>query len=169
MANRVLLGQEGSDYVLKVSKSGVNVLTAGDDDLLFDSTKPEASFIIKSGTVSVTTGTPSGGQTPMGSSAWVNFGVTLSYYPLVTITRQVGTGTLYPSPEVHFQTGLDSSKNSYSLTTIQTYVEVQASRFRVHILTSQGRASIATPSLIVGNSTYTFDYIVYALGGATSS
>lgn len=169
MANRVLLGQDGSDYVLKVSKDGVDVLTAGEDDLIFDSTKPEASFIIKSGTVSLTTASTSTPPNPLGSSAWVNFGVTLSYYPLVTITRQVGSSTLYPSPEVHLQIGFDSNKNSYSLTTIQTYVEVQTSRFRVHALGTQGRQSIATPDLITSNSTYTFDYIVYALGGATSS
>lgn len=132
MANRVLLGQDGSDYVLKVSKEGVNVLTASDEDLIFDSTKPESSFIIKSGTVSLTTGNAVKGQTPMGTSSWVNFGQTLSYYPLVVINRQVGSNTIYPSPEVHYATGLAPNKTSYTWLTIQTYVEVQASRFRVH-------------------------------------
>lgn len=35
MANRVLLGQRGSDYGLWVSKPGQNVLTANADQLLF--------------------------------------------------------------------------------------------------------------------------------------
>jgi len=35
MANRVLLGQRGSQYGLFVSRSGSNVLTCADDELIF--------------------------------------------------------------------------------------------------------------------------------------
>jgi hypothetical protein len=168
MVNRVLLGEDGSDFVLKVSKAGTNVLTASDQDLLFDSTKIASSLVIKSGTVSVTTGSSVIGQTPMGSSSWVNYGQTLSYYPLVLITRQVGSSQLRNAPEVHTISGLDSSKNSFTRITIQNYVEVQSSRFRVHILASQGNVS-TVPNQIIANSSYTFDYIVFAIGGETSS
>ena len=46
MANRVQLGDLGSGvYGLKVSKPSVNVLTATDKDLLFDSTKARTGQI----------------------------------------------------------------------------------------------------------------------------
>ena len=38
MANRVQLGQRGSEYGLWVSKPGANVLTCDQEDMLFDST-----------------------------------------------------------------------------------------------------------------------------------
>ena len=38
MANRVLLGQRGSEYGLWVSKPGSNVATCDPEDMLFDST-----------------------------------------------------------------------------------------------------------------------------------
>ncbi len=38
MANRVLLGERGSDYGLWISKEGENVLTCDPEDMLFDST-----------------------------------------------------------------------------------------------------------------------------------
>ena len=50
MANRVLLGKgrlsSETQYGLWVSKSGQNVLTCGDDQLLFDSTIDDTGFLI---------------------------------------------------------------------------------------------------------------------------
>ena len=49
MANRVLLGNDGSNYVLKVSKKAQNVLTASSSNLLFDSTKARTGQIYAGG------------------------------------------------------------------------------------------------------------------------
>lgn len=51
MTNRVCLGQKGSDTGIWVSKPGVNVLTAGEDDMLL-STSFRALQIIASGVIS---------------------------------------------------------------------------------------------------------------------
>lgn len=59
MANRVLLGKRGSDYGLFVSKSGSNVVSCDDDDMLFDSRKPRHGQILKAGLNSCVNGTNS--------------------------------------------------------------------------------------------------------------
>ena len=43
MTNRILLGKDGSNYGLKVSKPGQNVLTASTGNLLFDSSGQSGS------------------------------------------------------------------------------------------------------------------------------
>lgn len=49
MANRVLLGNLGSTFGLKVSKEGQNVLTTSDKNLIFDSTKPRTGQVYAGG------------------------------------------------------------------------------------------------------------------------
>jgi len=49
MANRILLGNLGSTFGLKVSKEGQNVLTTSDKNLIFDSTKPRTGQIYAGG------------------------------------------------------------------------------------------------------------------------
>jgi hypothetical protein len=172
MANRVLLGEDGSDFVLKVSKAGTNVLTASDEDLLFDSTKPEAGLVLQNGSVSVTTD-----SSGVGVSSWVSFSKTYSYEPVVFVTRNISSNNeLRNSPEVeHFITSYNagSGKNPdprfRTTTTIRTYVETQTSRFRVHIDDSPGNTLYPRPNGILVNTTYSFDYLVVAIGGATSS
>lgn len=53
MANRILIGNLGSTYGLKVSKDGVDVLTAADGQLMFDSSAANTR-IIMTGSVSGT-------------------------------------------------------------------------------------------------------------------
>jgi hypothetical protein len=172
MANRVLLGQDGSDFVLKVSKAGTNVLTASDQDLLFDSTKPEAALILKTGSVSVTTD-----STGVGVSSWVNFSKTYSYEPIVFISRDITSNNeLRNAPEVeslitsyNVGTGKNPDPRFRSTTSIRTYVETQVSRFRVHIDDSPGNNLFPRPNGILVNTTYSFRYLVVAIGGASSS
>jgi hypothetical protein len=51
MVRRVLLGLRGSGRGLWVSRPGVDVVTAADDDLLFSSSDSENLMIIESGTI----------------------------------------------------------------------------------------------------------------------
>lgn len=51
MTRRVLLGQRGGSYGLWVSRPTVDVVTAGDDDLLFSSSDTENFMIIDSGVI----------------------------------------------------------------------------------------------------------------------
>lgn len=164
MANRVLLGQDGSDYVLKVSKSGVNVLTADDEDLIFDSTKPEGSMVLASGTTTVSwTSLPAVGS-------WVNFPATYGFEPLVLLSRDLGSNSVRNAPEVEYMSSSSGSKNELFFrftASLRVYAEVQTSRFRVHIDDSAGNNISARPAL--GASPQTFYYIVLNIGGATSS
>ena len=66
---RILIGNNGSEYGLWVSKTGTDVTTAGDHDLLFDSSRAEASLIIKSGAAT--------------GNTWYSWGSTLNYIPLI--------------------------------------------------------------------------------------
>jgi hypothetical protein len=88
MANRVLLGKRGSsDYGLWVSKSGANVLTCDDDDLIFNSDVAEGSNVIKSGTLAITVGSSTNTDY---YSSYVYYNLdgangALNYIPLVMI------------------------------------------------------------------------------------
>jgi hypothetical protein len=164
MANRVLLGQDGSDYVLKVSKPGVNVLTADDDELIFDSTKPEGSMILASGSTSITFSTlPYVG-------GWVNFPQTYSFEPVVLLSRDLGSNTVRNMPESELgNEGSGSAKDPASRFTLnaRVSVEAQTNRFRIHIGAVGGNTAGARPRLLGG--THTFYYLVLNIGGATSS
>ena len=46
MANRILLGDIGSTFGLKVSRAGTDVTTGADKDMLFDSTKNRTYFLL---------------------------------------------------------------------------------------------------------------------------
>ena len=55
MANRILLGKDGSDYVLKVSQAGDKVLSPS-EPLIFDSTSVRSGMVYAGGSSSSTTG-----------------------------------------------------------------------------------------------------------------
>ena len=77
MANRVVLGKVGSDYCLKVSEPGDNVLSPS-EPLIFDST------VVRTGQVYA------GGNSSSLSSSGVDWSATkgqLGYIPLVTQTN----------------------------------------------------------------------------------
>ncbi len=80
MANRILLGKDGSDYVLKVSQPGDNVLSPS-EPLIFDSTSVRSGMIYAGGTSSSTTGIN-----------WSSTKGTLGYIPLaISMDDAVGT------------------------------------------------------------------------------
>jgi len=164
MANRVLLGQDGSDYVLKVSKSGVNVLTASDEDLIFDSTKPEGSMILTSGTTTLTwTSIPT-------VSPWINFPQTYSFEPIVLVSRDLGSNSVRNAPEGEYASSSSGGKGAIYFrftASLRVYTEVQTSRFRIFIDDTAGNNISARPGM--GTSPQTFYYIVLNIGGATSS
>lgn len=81
MANRVLLGNDGSTYVLKVSQPGDNVLNPS-EPLIFDSTSARSGMTFAGGNQSTTTG--------------VNWAATkgnLGYIPLV-VSMDDAAGTI---------------------------------------------------------------------------
>lgn len=89
MANRVLLGQRGSDYGLWVSKPGQNVLTAPDRQLQFNSNLP-AFGILEQGTYTVNWNI-SAGPFDGGHSHDVMFAQSYGTPPLVWIDLPVGS------------------------------------------------------------------------------
>ena len=88
MANRVLIGKRGtSDYGLYVSNPGVNVLTATDDDLMFNSDAVEGFNVLQSGTVSNARPTVQQGYSESISS-WVSYSsLGLTYPPLILLSK----------------------------------------------------------------------------------
>lgn len=171
MANRVLLGQDGSDYVLKVSKVGTNVLTAGDYDLLFDSTRAEAGlqFSAGSATVTVTSSTATGTY----YSNWIYFNgnqSALNYTPVVWANRVISNTyrTVPESRQAVDRYISGSNIVSHSWTFSNTYMEfLDNTRFRFAIrnyyLNNYPTASLY--GLVAG--TYTFKYIVLTVGGSS--
>ncbi len=91
MANRVLLGERGSDYGLWVSKPGQNVLTAPDGQLQFTSNLP-AFGIMERGTY-VVDWNISAGPFDGGHSHDVMFAQSYGTPPLVWIDLPVGSAT----------------------------------------------------------------------------
>lgn len=80
MANRILLGKDGSDYVLKVSQPGDDV-TSPSEPLIFDSTSVRSGMIYAGGSSSSTTGIN-----------WSSTKGTLGYIPLaISMDDAVGT------------------------------------------------------------------------------
>ena len=80
MANRILLGKDGSDYVLKVSQPGDDV-TSPSEPLIFDSTSVRSGMIYAGGNSSSTTGIN-----------WSSTKGTLGYIPLsISMDDAVGT------------------------------------------------------------------------------
>jgi hypothetical protein len=97
MANRVLLGNRGSDYGLFVSKPGANVLTCDEEDMLLDSRRKEIiSNPLQSGSATITfSGTSSDSNYLNSNTGDINFGVTYDYIPTVVYCFVDGS-TVYP-------------------------------------------------------------------------
>ena len=85
MANRILLGNDGSTYVLKVSQPGDNVLSPS-EPLLFDSTGARSGMTFAGGNNASTTG--------------VNWAATkgnLGYIPLIVSMTETSTTHIIPA------------------------------------------------------------------------
>lgn len=86
MANRIIFGNLGSTYGLKVSKPGYDVTSAASQDLLFDSTNNNFLRSIVTGTLSLAAGTS--------TSTSVNLGTIYGSLMLMGhLTTSTGIGT----------------------------------------------------------------------------
>jgi hypothetical protein len=106
MANRVLLGQKGSDYGLWVSKPGKNVLTANDpEDMLFSSTSATNQYGEVLARGSYTFGSTSGETTSVTVTMRDNtepyviwyYQVSSTYTPINIFTSSIETTYSFPS------------------------------------------------------------------------
>tara|TARA_Y100001951_G_C11228911_1_gene233400 strand:+ start:225 stop:749 length:525 start_codon:yes stop_codon:yes gene_type:complete len=168
MANRVLLGKRGSDYGLWVSKSGANVLTCGDSDMIFNSEVSEGSSVIKSGTLAITVGTSTNTDY---YSSYVYYNLdgsngALNYIPLVLIwdghnslPRRAAQRVIYQEPApgggrgpYHYQ-GIDANP-----------LRVQADTYKFRLV------SRAVGNNVICNQhsdSGTYRYLVLGVGGSS--
>jgi len=86
MANRVLLGQRGSDYGLFVSKPTKDVTSANRKDLIFDSTDLRSSSIHGIKEITLSSGTGSVNHNSNGSS--------MGFIPFILWTQISGNNVL---------------------------------------------------------------------------
>ena len=171
---RVVLGKgivgSTEKFGLWVSKQGVPVINetsgviAAEEDLIFDSTKAEGGMILASGSVSL----------PYSSlpavSSWISFPSTYSFEPVVLVSRDAGSNAFRPMPESEYQSSASGSKSAFYFRftlSFRVFVEVQKSRFRIHVDTSAGNNMSARPTNF--SSPLSFRYLVLNIGGATSS
>jgi hypothetical protein len=78
MANRVILGNPGAGFLFKISRPGFDVLTAGNDNLMFDGINPLMQLVQK-GIATVPVG---------GENTWTYVDVAIAdqgFFPLVLI------------------------------------------------------------------------------------
>ena len=103
MANRILLGNDGSTYVLKVSQPGDNVLNPS-EPLIFDSTSARSGMVYAGGNNASTTGVN-----------WSATKGTLGYIPLV-ISMDDRAGTIeeydFSNLEEDYQTRANMTETS---------------------------------------------------------
>ncbi len=107
MANRVLLGNRGSEYGLWISKSTANVLTCNPEDMLIDANRAEiVSQPLASGTGTVTfSGTSSHSNYLNTNSGDISYGATYGYRPILMYTFvDSGNDRVYPMYYENFWT-----------------------------------------------------------------
>lgn len=162
MVNRVQLGDlGGGEFGLKISRESVEVTTVSDpSDLLFDSREEEYGNALLSGTASLTfTGIESTKNT-----GTISYGTTLSYIPVVLISRVDSSGIVYR----HCASGLWSVGifPDFALGDIVlAYADdITNSSFTIRAdrVISGGAVKGGLP-----NGTHTFSYAVFALGNST--
>lgn len=87
MANRVLLGKDGSNYVLKVSQPGDNVLSPS-EPLIFDSTSVRSGMVYAGGSDNSTNG--------ITGKNWSQTKGQLGYIPvIISMDDDAGTSEVY--------------------------------------------------------------------------
>jgi hypothetical protein len=179
MANRVILGNKGSDYGLWVSKSGENVATTAKQNMLFDSTVAETGgLVLKTGTVSFTFGT----NQPNASSSDVYYNLdgsngSLGYIPMIMFARVDGN-KVYPFNTSHAYTQTitaspNPSADPYISTGTQWDVIAQINDDKFKLFATRwmqaGMSSpTVQPSYFDTSSAITYQYAVLAIGGATA-
>jgi hypothetical protein len=134
---RILIGNNGSEYGFWVSKTGTDVTTAGDHDLLFDSSRAEASLIIKSGAAT--------------GNTWYSWGSTLNYIPLIFIWQGKNSYPVRRGIRRRWVTG-GRYGNTYDV--LYEYSEVYS-----EATTTQYR--------VVGDSSVSYRFAAFSIGGST--
>lgn len=141
MANRVALGERGGQYGLWVSKAGVDVLTAADADLLFNSNAANYLNVIASRRVTVTV--PA--YTDNGDGTWSTTGADSSWQsftnpgivPMVYYGEMVFAASSYEFRPygrtllAYFSSDAKSPEYRYVR---PLYIEVEATRARARVM-----------------------------------
>jgi len=124
MANRVLIGERGSDYGLFISKPGSNVISADRKDLIFDSTDLRTSAIHGIKEVSISSGSSSG-SVNLNSN-----GSSMGFIPFVLWTEISGNDVLGQKWHFGFDwtTGTSSIGSDYMCEVTNTAITMRNSR-----------------------------------------
>tara|TARA_Y100000004_G_scaffold193877_1_gene257234 strand:- start:923 stop:1321 length:399 start_codon:yes stop_codon:yes gene_type:complete len=113
MANRVLLGKKGSDYGLWVSKSGSDVTSVSDTDMLFATTAASVGQILFFQTIDVSANSNT-------TVDYKNLGGVNTYLEWMVVdsanTYKTDKGSGGPMPLTVSSTKVDSTKNRITVT-----------------------------------------------------
>ena len=172
MANRVLIGNRGGgDYGLYVSNDGVNVLTATDDQLMFNSDAVEGFNVLQTGTVSVgAPGTSQGINEALSSYVSYN-SLGLTYAPLIIPGGQYGASLAGLEADVVLSSeGFYEPTNVDFFNIITTWVENDFTNRRFRI----GRRNYVTEPNFGGQTvgpttTSNVRYYIFAIGDVTGN
>jgi hypothetical protein len=96
MANRILLGQRGSEYGLWVSKPGKNVITDGVEDLLFSSSSSDFKYGQVLARGRYTFSSTDGDTVTVNVTIPSNTKPFAVYYPAVNLVGGTSTDGYYP-------------------------------------------------------------------------
>lgn len=175
MANRVLIGKRGtSDYGLYVSNPGVNVLTATDSDLMFNSDLVEGFNVLQSGTVSNAAPTVTTGFSESVSS-WVSYsGLGLTYPPLIILSRAGAFSGGVSAFEADY---VLSGEGFYEPTDVDVFQfsptfyenDFTNKRFRVYKRRYESAPEGIGANVYGVNSATTTNYFILAIGDVTAN
>lgn len=176
MANRVLIGKRGtSDYGLYVSNPGVNVVTATDDDLMFNSDAVEGFNALQTGTVSI----PAPGNSigfNEGTSSWISYSsLGLTYPPLILLSKG---GAAQTAPLRGFEADWQVDGEGFNAPTdvdIFLFTEIfyendfTNKRFRVTRRNFLQSDEATFQNLVGTSSASTISYFLFAIGDITAN
>ncbi|MGB1843055.1 MAG: hypothetical protein ACPHIB_02755 [Thalassobaculaceae bacterium] len=172
MAERVLIGKRGtSDYGLYVSQAGINVTTATDAQLMFNSDAVEGFNVLQTGTVSVgARGTSAGINETL--SGWVSYNsLGLTYAPLITVGGRYG-GALFGLEADTFTSGegIEEPIRVTFFNIITRWVENDFTnrRFRIGHRNYVINANFGG-DVVGGSASASIPYYIYAIGDVTGN
>lgn len=176
MANRVLLGQDGSDFVLKVSKEGDNVLSPA-QPLLFDSNQSNYFNVIKGGQITFSVSYSLISSTFFSfTGVWINvydsnstqssssisYGETQNYLPFISFFQVSGTSTKRYAEYGQTLVGQVDSSGGANATIRPFYTEITSSSFVIKA--APHRIITSTSSQQTTGTTVSRDFAYMVLG-----
>lgn len=172
MAERVLIGNRGGgDYGLYVSQSGIDVTTATDDELMFNSDAVEGFNVLQTGTVSVGSRSTNAGINETLSSYVSYNSLGLTYAPLITVGGRYG-GALFglEADTVTSGEGVEEPVRVTFFNIITRWVENDFAnrRFRVGHRNYVTNANFGG-DVIGGSASASIPYYIYAIGDVTGN